>query len=563
MARTLPKKDVVLIGMGAVGGIASYVLTEAGLEVVGLEAGPRWSNEDFVQQLDELGGTASMRNHLGAPKFNREIPTWRPDAKSPTSPPIYYGMANGVGGSTLHYAACSWRFLEDDFTNRSSTIEKYGKDSLPAGSQLADWPLKYSDLSPYYDKVEYLVGVAGESGANPFEAPRDKPYPLPPLRPAAFGNHISETMADMGYHPFPQPAQILSEPWQGRGACSYCGFCGTGFGCWNGSKSSTLVTAIADAEKTGKLEVLTGCRVTKILSDDSGRITGVIYRDGDGNELKQPAGFVILGGYLYENVRLLLLSTSSKFPNGLSNNAGQVGKYYISQALAGAGGLFEGQELNIWNGATAQSVCMDDFNGDNFDHTDLGFIRGGSISGGGGGALPIGQSLNIAPGVPYWGSEYKRFLQESANSMSGLSAMVDTLPYEANFLDLDPTKVDDLGMPVIRVTFNVYENEEKMAEFLGKKMAEILEHAGASEAWPGPLSWLPVYPHAYGGTRMGDDPSASVVDRHSISHEAPGLAVMGASTFPSSSAYNPTTTVEAVTWLGAEYIAKNFDSVSS
>jgi gluconate 2-dehydrogenase alpha chain len=561
MAPTSTDTDVVIVGMGAAGGIAAYVLTKAGLNVVGIEAGSRSSNADYLARLDELGGYYTLRNSIGATKFNREIPTWRPNAGSPTQPPLVIGMANGVGGSSVHYQARSWRFLEDDFTIRSSTIARYGKGALPPGSVVRDWPITYADLEPYYDKVEYAIGVSGQAGINPFEAPRSRGYPMPPLRPEPYAERLGEVMKSLGYHPFPNPAAINSEVYGGRAPCSFCGFC-DGFGCWNGSKGGTGVTVIPEAEKTGRLKLLTDSRVMRILTDAKGRATGVEYRDSEGATRTISAKFVILAGYIYENIRLLLLSTSSRFRHGLSNNNGQVGKYYRSMTFMFVYGLLADQQLNLWGGTGSQTVVMDDLNGDNFDHRGLGFIRGANA------AVvsenrPIGQSSTLPPDVPLWGSAYKRWLHENANSVGAMMIQMDVLPYEANFLDLDPVKKDDLGVPVVRITFDVYENEKRMAAYIAPKLAEVLKHGGATKTWGGEILLPPVASHAYGGATMGEDPASSVVNQFSISHEVPNLAILGGATFVSTGGYNPTTTIQALTWYGSEYIAKNFGTITA
>jgi gluconate 2-dehydrogenase alpha chain len=560
MAQTSTDTDVLIIGMGAAGGIASYVLTKAGLNVVGIEAGPRLSVTDFIKSLDELGVGITFRNSLGAPKFNREIPTWRINANSPNQPPVVYPMANCVGGTTVHFTGEYWRFLEDEFTIRSSTIAKYGKDALPPGSAITDWPLTYSDLEPYYDKVEYAIGVSGKGSANPFGAPRSRDYPMPPLRPLPYATKMANVMKSLGYHPFPQPAAINSETYHGRPPCSYCGFC-VGYPCWNDSKSSTLVTTIAEAEKTGKLQIRTGSRVMSILSDASGRVTGVKYRDPSGATRVITAKFVILASYIYENTRLLLLSTSQRYPHGLSNNHGQVGKYYRGQAYLSISGLYPNEQLNLWGGTGAQTFTMDDLNGDNFDHHGLGFIRGANLRVNNQN-LPIGQSAAVPPDVPLWGSAYKRWLHENSNSIGSLFIQIDVLPYEANFIDLDPVKKDDLGVPVARLTFNTYQNEQRIAAYMSPKLTAIHKAAGATKTWGGKMVVPAVNSHAYGGTKMGEDPSSSVVNQFSISHEAPNLAIMGGSTFVSTSAYNPTETLQALAWYGSEHIAKNFGTLT-
>jgi gluconate 2-dehydrogenase alpha chain len=562
MAR-LSKKDVVIVGMGAAGGIASYVLTQAGLDVVGLEAGPRLSNLDFLKRLDEIGEDFSIRNSLGGPKFNREIPTWRPNVDTPTSAPLAVGMANCVGGSTVHFTAQYWRFMESDFKIRSETIKRYGAGALPPGANVRDWPVTYKDLEPYYDKVEYQLGVSGKAGVNPFEAPRTRGYPTPPLQQFGLGELMSSTMKDLGYHPFPQPSAILSREYKGRPACSYCGFCTTGYGCWNNSKSSTLVTSIAEAEKTGKLEIRPNSRVMEIMTDSEGRASGVKYLDDKGHLQEQPARFVIIGTYVFENNRLLLLSKSKAHPHGLSNNHKQVGKYYIAQVTTGVDGVLAGKELNIWAGTASQGTVIDDFNGDNFDHSGLGFIRGGSISAACY-SMPIGQAVNVPPSVGLWGSGYKQWLHENAGSIVGLGAQMETLAYDANFIDLDPVKKDDLGVPVVRLTFDVYQNENKMAAYLTEKMTPILEAAGVTGIWGGGApTVIPVYSHTYGGTVMGDDVDTSVVNKYSVSHEVPNLAIMGGSTFLNATGYNPTETIQALAWYGSEYITKHFDALTA
>lgn len=571
MSNPLPKTDVVIVGLGAAGGTAAHVLTQAGITVVGLEAGPRLDVADFLARDDEISGM--IRFWTGEPKYKHELPTWRPTPAAPVMPPPIapVSMANMVGGTSVHYGAQSWRFRADDFTTRSSTIDRYGEEAIPATSTLVDWPIGYKELEPFYDQVEYLIGVSGLAGnlngtlvpgGNPFESPRSRAFPMPPMRSFGYGELAREGMVKAGYHPFPQPAAITTVPYNGRPECSYYGYC-SGFGCWNDSKSSTLVTAIRQAEQTGLLEVRPNCRVMRILSNDLGQVTGVEYLDESGALQEQPAGVVILSTYVYENVRLLLLSTSDHFADGLANNSGQVGKNYLSQAYADRSGLFPGRRLNLFSGAGGQATAMDDLNGDNFDHTGLGFIRGAVIFAGAS-ELPIGKSRALAPGVPAWGSTYKRWVHENADSVASIFAQVEPLPYEDVFLDLDPVAKDPLGVPVIRVTYELKENEITASRYIDAKLDELMRVFGATRTWqayPAGTA-LPINTHAYGGARMGDDPARSVVTKYSLAHEAPNLMILGGSTFPGSSGYNPTETLQALAWFGADYLARNFNDIA-
>ena len=296
----------------------------------------------------------------------------------------------------------------------------------------------------------------------------------------------------------------------------------------------------------------------QILTDGGANATGVQYLDPAGQLLQQPARFVILSSYVYENTRLLLLSRCKAFPKGLSNNSGQVGKYYLSHSYVSADGLFPGRRLNLYSGTSGQGVSIDDLNGDNFDHSGLGFIRG-SVIYVSNGKLPIGTASSVAPGVPHWGSGYKRWLNENANSVGGIYAQQETLAYHANCLDLDPVVKDALGVPVVRITYDFGENERRAGAYMANKLDALLRAMGASKSWPGfPPAPVPVNSHTYGGTRLGKDPATSVVDEYLISHEVRNLAIMGGSTFPGCTGYNPTTTIQATAWRAAEQIASKF-----
>jgi gluconate 2-dehydrogenase alpha chain len=535
--------DVALIGLGGAGGIAALELTRAGLKVVALEAGPRRGAGEM--RRDEIRN--DVREWLAAPKARGEEPTWRsaPDEVAGPSPwPML--MVNAVGGSTVHYPGLSARLAPWAFRARSATIARYGADAIPSDATLVDWPLDYDELAPHYEAVEHEIGVAGATGADgrAFEGPRERGYPLPPLRGSGWTELMRDAARSLGWHPYPAPAAINSAPHDGRAACTYCGFC-TSNGCHVDAKGSTDATVIPRAEATGRLRVETGARVTRIEVDARGRASGVRWRAPDGEERLLAARVVLLGAFVYENVRLLLRSASPAFPSGLANNAGQVGRHYIAHVTPFVYGRFPGKRLNLFSGLWAQATCVDDFDADHFDHAGHGFIGGGlctaSME-----LKPIALArAPLPPGVARWGSGWKAWMARNAASVGVVGAQFETLPYERNVLDLDPRVRDPHGDPVVRVTFAPGDNERRGAAFLSERLREWLRAAGAAETWTGnPLAIEPR--HCYGGTRMGRDPSRSVVDADGFAHEVPNLGVLGASVFPTAGGHNPTLTVQAL-----------------
>ena len=567
MTTKLKETDVVIVGLGAAGGVAALPLAQAGIEVVGLEAGTWLTRRDFAP--DEL-----RNNYRGWPqgiqKANQEIPTSRANAASATAPRgAIHPMQNAVGGTTLHYWAQSWRLNPWDFKVVSETKRRYGASRLPPGSTVEDWPFGLDELEPYYDKVEYEVGVSGQAGnvngkidprGNPFEGARTRAYPMPPLRSTEFLDKMTAAARSLGWNPFPGPAAVNSRAYQNRSACMYHGFCNRG-GCHVDAKNSTAVTTIPRAQATGRLKIVTRAHVTTIEVDGNGQVTGVNYL-ADGVEYFQPAKAVLLASYTYENVRMLLLSKSKVFAKGLANNRGQVGRHYFSHHMgAGVSALFP-WNTNAWYGLPAQGVAVDNWADDNFDHGGLDFIGGGNLwvySD----RRPIGAAgMNTFGRAPNWGSAWKTFIKENADRSNSAYIQKSTLPYEDNYLDLDPQVTDPLGYAVCRVTAEYKENERKLSAFTQDKMEQWYRAAGAIAIQRAPLGGaMGVSTHAYGGTRMGDNPDTNVVNRWGFAHEAPNLGVLGASVMGTSGAHNPTLTVQALAWRTAEHLVKNWRNI--
>ena len=566
MPINLKPADVVVVGLGAAGGVAVLPLALAGLKVAGIEAGTWMDPRSF--RSDEIHN--NVRHQVtSTPKAQLECPTVREDRSQRAQRAPFHQMMNAIGGTSIHYWAQSWRLKPWDFKTRSEIVTRYGASAIPRGSTLEDWPLSYDELEPYYDRIEYEIGVSGKAGniqgrldprGNVYEGPRQREYPMPPLRETEFTGHMMAAAQKLGWKPFRPPAAINSQPYQGRAGCAYHGYCDRG-GCHISAKNSTAVTTLPRALKTRHLTIFDRAQVTRIVVSNDGRAAGVRYIR-DRKEYFQPAKIVLLASYTYENVRLLLLSKSPAYPNGLSSNHGQVGKHYFGHWTDAVGALFP-FDVNLWYGTPAQGVTVDDWADDHYDHSAAGFVGGTTLH------LrterhPIEAADSVTFGrAPLWGAGWKEFVRQNAARYATSYLQTSSFPYETSFLDLDMDVRDPLGDPVCRITTGgIKPNEQSAAMFGQTKMEEWFRAAGAVET----VKTVPTGPglstHAYGGTRMGDDPETSVVNRWGFSHEVSNLGILGASTMGTSGARNPTLTVQALAWRTAEYLVKNWGSIA-
>jgi gluconate 2-dehydrogenase alpha chain len=564
----IEKTDVVIVGVGAVGGILAAELGKAGMKVVGLERGPRLQTKDF-EGLDEL--RYFQRQDL-RPNMKRDPVTWRPNtnARASTMPSLNNG--NQAGGGTVHYGSLSWRMHEDDFRVRSKTLERYGKDAIPADSSMTDWPVSYAELEPFYDQAEYELGVSGKAGnlkgakidgGNVFEGPRNREYPLPALQMDQSAVLFEAGAKKLGLHPFSSPRAILSQPYQNRPGCSYCGFC-QAFGCFLGAKSSILVTKLPEADATGNFKLITNAMAYRVNSDNSGKVTGVSYYGPDRSDNTIEADLVIVAPFIYDNTRLMLLSKTEKFPNGLANSSGHLGKHVMAHIMAPVFAKFDDRHVNNYMGPSAQKHTVDDYNADNFDHSGLGFIRGAQLSVGtpnleGG---PIAASTSpTPPGIPMWGAAYRDFIADFYTRHAAMVAQTENLPYADQTIDLDPNVRDAWGLPAPRVTYDWRRPAERArVEFVQKKLAEIGQAMGAYLVWSPPASPQGAPgAHHEGGTRMGGDPKDSVVNKYGQTWDHPNLFLIGSSTFPTMGAgFNPTLTIQALTYMTAQAIVTRY-----
>jgi gluconate 2-dehydrogenase alpha chain len=359
----------------------------------------------------------------------------------------------------------------------------------------------------------------------------------------------------MGLHPYPTPVAVNSEPYNGYPATGYCAWSG-GFGPFNDERWHPALTWVPEALTTGLFDLRTHCRVVRVLTDREGHAKGVEYVDANGEARVQKARTVILCGYTFENVRLLFLSGDDRHPEGLGNNARQVGKNFMTKMWADVHGFFPDTVFNAHTGPAAQMWSLDDFEAADFDSASHGFI-GGATPNVENQRLPIQISREaLPPDVRRWGSGYKEHILRWQHQ-AAVRLQPDNLSYRANFLDLDPRYRDrsGLGLPVVRVTYDLQENEHRAAEFMERKSEEILREMGATRVWRGNRFGGVLSSHDQGGCRMGEDPAASVVDPDLRVHDTPGLYVYGTSVFPTCHGVNPTLTMFAVCYRAAERLA--------
>ena len=525
--------DFVVVGSGPAGGSVARELTRLGHDVVLLEQGKSLTQADF--QHDELGTIFNNQYCNIAPDH---IQTWRKSPRDKAEVRPYLTYASTVGGSSFHYAANYWRFRPGDF-NESS------RKGNVAGAAMADWPITYDELEPYYSAVEWAIGVSGQGGVDPDEGRRSRQYPLPPLDITGPGVLLEVAAKKMGWHALPAPMAIASRPYNGRQGCHNCGFCWY-FPCEWGAKSGTNFTMVPEAVASGRCELRSECKVRKVESDDRGRVTGVVYFDKDRREVRQRARAVFVCANGAETPRLLLMSSSNRFPNGLANSSGMVGKHLMFNGNTGAGAEFE-HEVNGWKGAPVTRIVLE-----TYDLHDKGHYGGGGFD------FrypfpPMLSALNMPPDAPQWGSGFKQTIQRIHSRAVQCWGHTTSLPVATNAVDLDSQAKDSWGLPAIRVTFKEHEADVRMYKYMFDRSIELLKAAGAKRTWgqaPGDDPGGAV--HMLGTCRMGNDARSSVVNASHRSHDVPNLFVVDGSSFVTSGRGQPTLTIQALAFRAAD-----------
>ncbi|MGX9135450.1 GMC family oxidoreductase [Rummeliibacillus sp. JY-2-4R] len=563
MAKKLNRVPVVVVGMGWAGGIVSAELTKKGIHVVGLERGKDRTTADYAMGHDEL--RYQSRTEL-MQDLTKETITHRNSIKEAALPMRQYGtfiVGDGVGGAGSHWNGQTYRFLPYDFEIKTLTEKRYGKNKIPANMPLQDWGLTYDDMEPYYDKFEKMAGTSGEEVGEPW-GKRSNPYPTGPMKKTTIMKMFEKATKKLGYKPYVIPSGNLSENYTNpdgvsRGACQYCAYC-ENFGCEYGAKADPAVTVIPVAKKTGKLDLRTHANVLKLLKTGD-KVTGVLYVDTlTGVEYEQPADVVVVASYVFNNARLLLNSKVGT-PYNPQTKTGTIGKNYCYQMTFGTTQLFfENKEFNLYGGAGALGIEIPEFEGDNFDHSNVNFIHGAGIRVTQYGDRPI-HTNRVPSGTPAWGAEFKAKSIKYANSNFPVKTQGATMPDRYNYLDLDPTYKDEYGMPLLRMTYDYTDNDKAMGKYMAKVTAKIGNEIGAdiietSTDTPNFNVNKDSNTHNTGGVIMGLDPKTSAVNTYLQMWDADNVFVVGSSAFPHNSNFNPTGTLGALSYRAAEGIEK-------
>ncbi len=570
--------DVVLVGVGLTGTILGKELADSGLKVVGLERGRMRDTESDFQMPYVHDELKYVRRYELMQDLSRETITFR-NAMNETALPMRqlgsFLPGEGVGGAAVHWGALTWRFLPWDFETRSRTIARYGKDHMVADCTSQDWGVTYEELEPHFDRFEYLYGISGKAGnlkgaiqpgGNPFEGARSREYPNPPLKMPYSSSLFRKTAESLGYKPFPVPTAANSRPYTNEygatiNACVYCGYCQF-FACEMGAKASPQTAVLPSLMNNKNFELRTRANVVKInLDSEKKRAVSVTYVDSRGREFEQPAELVLLTSYVFNNVRLMLQSGIGK-PYDPDANTGVVGRNYAYQTPSSVTMFFDDKVFNSFMGAGGLAMAIDEFNGDNFDHSGLGFIGGGFFAAGSNGARPI-EVRPVPSGTPRWGSGWKKEVAKYFNRSFAITIQGACQSYRTNYLDLDPTYRDAYGQPLLRMSFDRHENETKMSVWLTNKAAEIAKAIGPAKMNVNPRTGkYTIVPyqstHNTGGAAMGADPATSAVNKYLQSWDVPNVFAIGASAFPQNGGYNPTGTVGALTYWALDAIKNKY-----
>jgi choline dehydrogenase-like flavoprotein len=555
--------DVCVVGSGAGGGMAAKVLTEAGANVLMLEAGPMWDPvaDSFMFSWpynSPRRGAATQKQQFG--EFDAAFGGWTLEGEPYTNGPdstFDWFRSRMLGGRTNHWGRISLRFGPDDFRRKS--IDGLGDD----------WPITYEDMKPYYDQVDQFVGIFGSK-----EGLHNDPDGvfLPPPKPRCYELLIKQAADKLGVTCIPSRLSILTRPLNGRAACHYCGQCNRG--CRTHSNFSSPSVLIPPAMATKRLTIIANAMAREVTVDASGLATGVAYIDKNtGRENHAPARIVVLAASACESARLLLNSKSSKFPQGLGNSTGNVGKYLTDTTGLSVSGfipkLMNGVKHNE-DGVGGMHIFMPWW----LDNKKLDFPRGYHIEPGGGRGMPTFgfmssihnhirvQAVDKIPTGLGFGKTLKDDYRRFYGSTVGFSGRGEMIPNKDTYLEIDPNVVDRWGIPVPRFHFKFTDYEINQAKHMQETFRSIIAEMGGT-----PMTEMPTRErnyglaaggriiHELGVTRMGNDPNTSVLNKNCQAHDCRNVFVADAGPFVSQPDKNCTWTILALSMRTSEFIA--------
>ena len=540
--------DAIIIGTGAAGGIVAGVLAEAGKNVLLLERGPALSfsqiGRDHLrnQRLSIYGHNAGPELQ-GNPRVfvdaSGDERTVRPHEAN------YHNNAACVGGGTRVYGAQAWRFMPTDFRMAST----YG---VPAGSSLADWPIGYDDLEPFYERAEWELGVAGDGSALKAQVRRRRDYPLPPVPPNPQTVALKRGAQQLNWITSPVPLLINTLPYGGRESCVACKYC-VGFGCPTDAKNGSHNTMIPRALATGNCQLVTGAIADRIETDGRGTVNGVSYvvQQKDGAQIQTAhSRVVIVSGGAIETARLLLNSHSTHHPNGLGNEYDQVGRNLQGHLYPRAYGLMNETIFSgIGPGVTVATT--------QFNHGNAGVIGGGMLA-----DDFIKPPIDfwydsLPPDLPRWGLANKRFMRDNYTRVLHVRGPVQDIPNPEGRVTIDHAVRDRWGIPVARLSGTTHPETVVAAEFMRARGEEWLLASGCEKVWShSPGLVLSGGQHQAGTCRMGHDPKNSVADKWGRVHHHDNLFVVDGSLHVTNGGFNPVLTIMALAFRSAEYIAR-------
>jgi choline dehydrogenase-like flavoprotein len=536
--------DAIVIGAGAGGAIVACVLAEAGKQVLLLERGRRLSYAEISSDHLRNHRLALYGHNTGPDLVDNPRVYVDPLGEAHLVQPHegdYHNNAVCVGAGTRVYGGMAWRFLPQDF--RMASL--YG---APHGSSLADWPLTYDDLEPYYEQAEWQLGVAGDDGANALQGPRRRGYPLPPLPANPQQQLLAQGAARLGIGTFPPPVLINTAPYQGRPACAQCGMC-VGFACPVDAKNGTHNTMIPRALATGRCVLRENAMVARILTDDRHRVTGVSYYLGD-DLLVAHARAVIVSCGAIESARLLLNSATEWSPRGLGNDHDQVGRHLQGHYYPGAYGLMPEPCHDGLGPGISIATCA-------YNHGNPGIIGGAMLSNEFIKLPIIYQRTEWPAGVPRWGLAAKQFMRHSYTRTIQIQGPVQEIPHPDSRVTVDPHVRDRWGIPVARLSGATHPETVRTADYIRLRAEDWLRASGATEVWSTPpLLRLSAGQHQAGTCRMGVDPHTSVTDPWGRVHGFENLFVADGSLHVTNGGFNPVLTIMALAFRTAAHIAR-------